>query len=193
MHQIPAGFARAPAPETLGIARLSPGTRWTPFYRSVTISRGSTTSPTSTVIGSANLSRSCGLVVTIVPSLAPRPNSSQHAVSPCPMLSGKNHDHRKVWIEQDLQRLAASFGIDLPGFALLSNHFHLILRSRPDVVATWDDAEVARRWLMLCPVRKDPDGVADEPNEAELNFIRNDPHTLATIRLRLRSSAFSTR
>ena len=30
----------------------------------------------------------------------------------------------------------ANFGIDLLSFAILSNHFHLILRSRPDVVAT---------------------------------------------------------
>lgn len=28
------------------------------------------------------------------------------------------------------------------------------LWSRPDVVETWDDTEVARRWLILCPVRK---------------------------------------
>ena len=33
--------------------------------------------------------------------------------------------------------------IDLLGYAILSNHFHLILRTRPDVVATWDDREVA--------------------------------------------------
>ena len=66
-------------------------------------------------------------------------------------VSGKNYDHRKVWIEDDLRRLAAQFGIDLLGFSILSNHFHLILRSRPDVVATWDDAEVARRWCWLCP------------------------------------------
>jgi len=57
-------------------------------------------------------------------------------------ISGKNFDHRKVWIEHYLRELAASFGIDLLGFAILSNHFHLILRSRPDVVATWDDEEV---------------------------------------------------
>ena len=43
--------------------------------------------------------------------------------------------------------------IDLLSMAILSNHFHLILRSRPDVVATWDDNEVARRWLLLCPKR----------------------------------------
>ena len=70
-------------------------------------------------------------------------------------VTGKNYDHRKVWVETLLKRFAANFGIDLLGFAILSNHFHLILRSRPDVVATWDDTEVARRWLMLCPMRKD--------------------------------------
>ena len=70
-------------------------------------------------------------------------------------VTGKNYDHRKDWIEQQLRPLAACFGIDLLGFAILCNHFHLILRSRPDVVFAWDDTEVARRWLMLCPIRKD--------------------------------------
>ena len=105
-------------------------------------------------------------------------------------VTGNNYDHRKVWIEEQLQRLAACFGIDLLCFAILSNHFHLILRSRPDVVATWDDTEVARRWLMLCPVRKNDDGFAEEPNEAELNMIRNDPQRLETIRLRLSDIAW---
>ena len=54
------------------------------------------------------------------------------------------------------------------------NHFHLVLRSRPDVVATWDDSEVARRWLLLCPVRKRDNSAGKEPSEAELNAIRND-------------------
>ena len=40
---------------------------------------------------------------------------------------------------------------------------------------SWDDSEVARRWMMLCPVRKKSDRSAEEPNEFELNFIRNDP------------------
>ena len=105
-------------------------------------------------------------------------------------VTGNNYDHRKVWIEEQLQRLAACFGIDLLCFAILSNHFHLILRSRPDVVATWDDTEVARRWLMLCPVRKNDEGFAEEPNEAELNMIRNDPQRLETIRLRLSDIAW---
>ena len=49
-------------------------------------------------------------------------------------LTGKNFDHRKEWLEDELRRLAAGFGIDLLCFAILSNHFHLVLRSRPDVV-----------------------------------------------------------
>ena len=105
-------------------------------------------------------------------------------------VSGKNFDHRKDWIEEQLKVQASNFGIDLLSMAILSNHFHLILRSRPDVVATWDDTEVARRWLMLCPNRKNDDKSAKEPNEFELNSIRNDPDKVATIRTRLSDVAW---
>ena len=57
--------------------------------------------------------------------------------------SGKNYDHRKVWIDEQLVQQARYFGIDLLCQAILSNHIHLVLRSRPDVVAEWDDNEVA--------------------------------------------------
>jgi hypothetical protein len=100
-------------------------------------------------------------------------------------ISGKNFDHRKVWMENKLELHAANFGIDLLGDAILSNHFHLVLRSRPDVVATWDDTEVAQRWWNLCPKRKHKDGTAKDPTEFELNSIRNDPDLLTEIRSRL--------
>jgi len=100
-------------------------------------------------------------------------------------VSGKNFDHRKAWIEEYLQQFAAAFGIDLLGFAILSNHFHLILRTRPDVVATWDDREVARRWLMLCPHRRSPDSAAMPPTQPEINSIANCPVKCAEIRKRL--------
>ena len=101
-------------------------------------------------------------------------------------LTGKNYDHRKAWMENELRRLASFFGIDLLGYAIMSNHFHLILRSRPDVVATWDDTEVARRWLMLCPPpRKKSKEQPEGPTEAELNMIRRNKTKLAAIRSRL--------
>ncbi len=40
-------------------------------------------------------------------------------------LSGKNFDHRKVWLEKKIELQAANFGIDVLGIAILSNHFHL--------------------------------------------------------------------
>ncbi len=73
-------------------------------------------------------------------------------------LTGKNFDHRKIWLDEELKHLAGQFGIDLLCQAILSNHVHLFLRSRPDVVAQWNDREVARRWLMLSPLRKDEHG-----------------------------------
>jgi len=76
-------------------------------------------------------------------------------------VSGKNFDHRKQWMESELQHLAKHFGIDLLCYAILSNHFHLVLRSRPDVVAAWDDSEVARRWMRLCPKRRDAERNTD--------------------------------
>ncbi|WP_246112407.1 hypothetical protein [Allorhodopirellula solitaria] len=102
-------------------------------------------------------------------------------------VSGKNFDHRKVWIEEYLQQFAAYFGIDLVGFAILSNHFHLILRSRPDVVATWTDEEVARRWLMLCPHRRQADGSPMTPTQPEIQSIAGCPIKREVIRKRLSS------
>lgn len=99
--------------------------------------------------------------------------------------TGQNYDYRKVWLEERLKLLASAFGIDLVGFAIMSNHFHVILRSRPDVVATWSDTQVARRWLRLCPIRRSKDGAPSEPTEPELDTIRRCPERLAEIRRRL--------
>jgi hypothetical protein len=82
-------------------------------------------------------------------------------------LTGRNFDHRKRWLEDRLIFLAAQFGIDVVGFCILSNHFHLLLRSRPDVFAQWTDAEVADHWLALCP----PNGVTN--NESFFAFCTN--------------------
>jgi len=64
---------------------------------------------------------------------------------------------------------------------------HLILRTRPDVVATWDDREVARRWLMLCPQRRSADSAAMPPTESEINSIANCFIKCDEIRKRLAS------
>ena len=76
--------------------------------------------------------------------------------------SGNSYDHRRAWIRDRLEDLAGLFGVEVAAFAVLSNHVHVILRNRPDVVALWTDQEVAMRWLTLFPGRvvTKPDAVS---------------------------------
>lgn len=90
-----------------------------------------------------------------------------------------------MWIRECLEFLASVFGIDSLTYRVLSNHLQLVLRSRPDVVTSWSDEEVARRWLRLYPLRRNQDGSPAEPAKAEIDSIVNDPEKLSERRLRL--------
>ena len=56
-------------------------------------------------------------------------------------VTGRNFDHRKAWIQDRLEFLAGYFGIEVLSFAVMSNHAHVILRNRPDVVEGWSAEE----------------------------------------------------
>ena len=99
--------------------------------------------------------------------------------------SGQSFEHRRGWIRDRLEFLAGVFGIDCLTYTVLSNHLHLVLRSRPDVVAAWSDVEVAKRWLKLFPKRRKPDGSPETPTKPEIDMIVNQPEVLAERRRRL--------
>ncbi len=100
-------------------------------------------------------------------------------------VSGRSFEHRRRWIRDRMELLASVFGIDCLTFAVMHNHLHVVLRTRPDVVATWDDDEVARRWLQLFPRRRNPDGSAAAPAESDIQMIANAPDVVAERRRRL--------
>ncbi|XZE44442.1 hypothetical protein SH467x_001425 [Pirellulaceae bacterium SH467] len=100
-------------------------------------------------------------------------------------LTRKDYSHRCLWITKQIEEQAQYFGIDVLGHAIMSNHFHSVLRSRPDIVQEWDDTEVARRWMLMCPKRKNKDKSPAEPNQKELDAIRTKPEKVKEIRLRL--------
>ena len=100
-------------------------------------------------------------------------------------ISRKNNDHRKLWIEQQLANQAQFFAIDICSFAIMDNHIHQQLRARPDIVQQMDDAEVARRWLMLCPARRGKNRQPLEPTEFEMNRVVNDKKRVEELRRRL--------
>ena len=99
--------------------------------------------------------------------------------------TGQSFEHRREWIRARLESLASVFGIDCLTYTVLSNHLHLVLRSRPDVVSTWTDEEVARRWLRLFPKRREKDGSLSEPTRPEIDMIVNQPELLTERRKRL--------
>ena len=99
--------------------------------------------------------------------------------------TGRDFSHRKDWIRDRLEVLAGIFAVDVMGFAVLSNHMHVVVRTRPDVVATWSDDEIAVRWWNLFPQRRLKDRSAAEPTEFELNHIRSDASGLKEKRRRL--------
>ena len=68
---------------------------------------------------------------------------------------------RTTWIIQRLEFLASIFAIDVIEYAILINHIHLILGTRPDLAWCWTDEEVAERWLLLRAAG--PMGVVVEP------------------------------
>jgi REP element-mobilizing transposase RayT len=101
--------------------------------------------------------------------------------------TGRNFDHRKAWMQDRLEELARIFALDVLGFSMMSNHFHVLLRNRPDVAETWSDEDVARRWYRLHPSRRNEDGTPAEPQPCELAAMQADPDWLALRRRRLAS------
>ncbi|TWU60360.1 hypothetical protein Poly51_06350 [Rubripirellula tenax] len=100
-------------------------------------------------------------------------------------VTGQSFEHRREWIRQRMEYLASVFAVDCLTYTVMHNHIHVILRSRPDVLATWTDEEVARRWLRLFPHRRNEDGSPAEPSAPEINMIVNDPDRLSERRRRL--------
>ena len=61
-------------------------------------------------------------------------------------LTNRNHDHRKTVFLNRLKHLCRFFSVSVMGYAIMSNHFHLVVQYDPLESQSWDDEEVARRW-----------------------------------------------
>jgi hypothetical protein len=86
-----------------------------------------------------------------------------------------------------LHHLTTIFAIEVCAYAILLNHYHLILRTRPDIVALWSDREVAIRWLTLFPRQRDPQGSPLPPAEKDICALVDCPERIAELRRRLSS------
>jgi REP element-mobilizing transposase RayT len=96
-------------------------------------------------------------------------------------LTQRDFSHRKAWLVDRLRHLAAIFAIEVCAYAVMETHYHSILRTRPDIVATWSDWDVAIRWLTLFPLKD----AAVPPTDEQIRALADCPERIAQLRKRL--------
>ena len=63
--------------------------------------------------------------------------------------AGRDYSHRKGWVMNRLRELSAAFAIDLCAYAVMSNHYHLVLHVDAERARRWTQQEVVARWTQL--------------------------------------------
>ena len=63
--------------------------------------------------------------------------------------SGCNYEHRRQWVVDRIRLLSSLFAIDVCAYAVMSNHYHLVLKLCPDQLDDLDDDDIMARWCAL--------------------------------------------
>jgi REP element-mobilizing transposase RayT len=61
----------------------------------------------------------------------------------------RDYSHRKNWVLERLELLTSVFAIEVCAFAVMSNHYHLVLHVDRQRARRWSDQEVIDRWSQL--------------------------------------------
>ena len=129
-------------------------------------------------------------------TVADDPNALYHCSSRCVRraylcgfdnVSGKDYSHRKDWIRDRIKFLRGIFCIDIATYAVMCTHLHLFIRVLKEMLSKLSDEEVARRWLMLYPRRRNKDGSPCEPNKEEIRALALNAERICVLRERLGS------
>ncbi|NAW87916.1 transposase [Photobacterium halotolerans] len=64
-------------------------------------------------------------------------------------LTQTSYEHRRGWVEKRLTRIASVFCVDVCAYAIMSNHYHVVLHINKDQARRLSNHEVIERWLTL--------------------------------------------
>ena len=107
--------------------------------------------------------------------------------------SGKDFSHRRKWIQDLTMDLIRYFCLEMIAMSIMSNHMHHQLRTRPDLVNQLTDDEVARRWLGICPKKRDENGMACPAAQKDIDASVKDKKLIDEWRKRLSSISWFAR
>src|SRR5262245_8017762 len=63
--------------------------------------------------------------------------------------AGRDYSHRKVWVLERLQQVSSVYAIEPCAYAVMSNHYHLVLHVDQQRARGWEPLEVVSRWGQL--------------------------------------------
>ena len=63
--------------------------------------------------------------------------------------TGKSFEHRRQWIEDRLLKLGSVFAIDVCAYAVMGDHYHVVLHINQQQAQAWSVHEVIERWHRL--------------------------------------------
>jgi hypothetical protein len=53
--------------------------------------------------------------------------------------TGKSYEHRRQWIEDRIRILSSIFAVDILSYAVLHNHYHIVVKLCPEQVEQWTE------------------------------------------------------
>ncbi|WP_422137851.1 transposase [Endozoicomonas sp. ALC020] len=88
-------------------------------------------------------------------------------------LTGKNYEHRRQWVVDKLRELVSVFAIEVCAYAIMSNHYHVVLHINQSSARGWSRNQVLHRWTTLFrgPLLVQRHLAADKLGRAELARI----------------------
>jgi REP element-mobilizing transposase RayT len=63
--------------------------------------------------------------------------------------SGQNYEHRRQWVVDRIRLLSSLFAIDVCAYAVMSNHYHLVLKICPEQLKDLPEEAIMDRWCAL--------------------------------------------
>jgi len=82
--------------------------------------------------------------------------------------SGQDYEHRRQWVVDRIRLLSSLFAIDVCAYAVLSNHYHVVLKACPEQLTDLCDDDIMDRW---CAMFKGPLLVQNHRSGEELKPV----------------------